>query len=419
MVGSPATCASRIADPLGRNKVRVRPPVRDALAQRFADTSSVTRVKAVRVRRSFVGAVARVITDLQSARAGFFALALGARRGPAVRGAVFAGCALRGAGRRVGSQPNVGSSPDASFIRHAAPTPASAEVLWGRFIERHGFPAFGAGEPSVDLLGRLCRRFSEVVPYENVTQFLQRARCGAVPRTPRWFVAEHLEAGTGGTAFALAHNLRDFLGRYGFRAELCLGCVGAGPVTYFRPNHAAILVTVTGCPHLVDPGLMLRGPVRVPAAGESRIDLAVREAALRFSRPEVGTGEPDMLHGELSGAGGFQHRLSVELSTTGAAYFMRTWRQSFDPIAPGERLFISRFVREKLWTLENRVFTIRGPEGPESSRWVTVAEAAFLFGLPRAHLEEAYALTPFSRRRARIEQRIRFRLRKLQARRSL
>ena len=288
--------------------------------------------------------------------------------------------------------------------------------LWERFIRHHRLPELCSERPSTSLLERVCQLFTEVVPYENATKFLQRARVGPVPRTPSCLLSEHLEFGTGGTCYALSYSLRDLLVRYGFQAELCLGRVSDGPVTYFRPNHAAVLVSLGGFAYLADPGMLFRGVVRLPDPGESRVDLNTRETALRFSRPRLIPGTPDMVHVDLNGARGFTHRLSLELTTTGDQYFLRTWGRSFDSIAPDERLYLSRFVRTKLWALENRVFTVLGAEGVESSRWVTVAEAAFLFGFPRALVENAFALTPFSRKGSRIKQRLRFGFEELQRR---
>lgn len=291
---------------------------------------------------------------------------------------------------------------------------ARLEDLWRQFSNRYELPPLKSEKVSTSLLNRLCRAFSEAVPFENVTKFLQRDRIGAIPRLPEQLLSDHLQDGTGGTCYALCYALRDLLTRHGFSTELCFGHVGPRPVSYFKPNHAAVLVALDAQRYIVDPGMMFRVPVRLPEPGEGRVDIAAREASLRLSRPKVVAGGPDMVHLELNGAEGFRHGLSLELSTTGDAYFMRTWKQSFDPIAPHEALFLNRFVRSKLWTLENRVFQVRGPEGVESSRWVGAVEAAYLFGLPRAQVEAAFALTPNARKRARIRQHIQFRLGELQ-----
>lgn len=110
----------------------------------------------------------------------------------------------------------------------------------------------------------VARAFARI-PYENLTKILAVARAGgaagAPPRRgPATVLAEHVAFGAGGTCFSLTALLLDLLRAAGHEAVPVLADRRYGPDT-----HCAVLVTLDGDPHLLDPGYLITDPVPLRA----------------------------------------------------------------------------------------------------------------------------------------------------------
>ncbi|HSA33060.1 MAG TPA: arylamine N-acetyltransferase [bacterium] len=168
----------------------------------------------------------------------------------------------------------------------------------------------------VDLI---CEAFSRL-PYENLTKVIKRSDViapSSAQRLPDEVIADHLRYGTGGTCFSLTAALIAVLSRFG---------VAAWPVLadrrYGTDTHCAVLLTLNGTPHLVDPGYLIHRPVALP-------DDAARRYENRFNTVELAPAGPQRVDlFTLSGADR-RYRLTYKTVAVDGAAFAAAWQRSF------------------------------------------------------------------------------------------
>jgi len=120
--------------------------------------------------------------------------------------------------------------------------------------------------PDLAWLSKLARAFHRM-PYENLSKIVRlyevtdpRER----PRMPDIVIADHMDAGAGGTCFSLTYFFQTILANVGYDACPVLCDRSYGPDT-----HCALIVRIGEKRYLVDPGYLMEAPLIVPPHGES------------------------------------------------------------------------------------------------------------------------------------------------------
>lgn len=168
-------------------------------------------------------------------------------------------------------------------------------------------------------IDRICDAFSRM-PYENLTKVIKRSEVIAPASAQRLadeVIADHLRYGTGGTCFSLTTAFIAVLSRFGIAAWPVLADRRYGPDT-----HCAVLLTLNGVPHLVDPGYLIHRPVALP-------DDAARRYENRFNTVELVPAGPQRVDlFTLSGADR-RYRLTYKTVAVDGAAFAGAWQRSF------------------------------------------------------------------------------------------
>jgi len=114
--------------------------------------------------------------------------------------------------------------------------------------------------PTRETLEALLQHYARL-PYENVSKILKLHRHfndQTRIRLPEEVVEEHWRYHFGGTCFSLTFTLETILKFAGFVCYPVMAHMRAGPNT-----HSALVVFLEKTPHLVDPGYLLRYPLRL------------------------------------------------------------------------------------------------------------------------------------------------------------
>ncbi len=174
-------------------------------------------------------------------------------------------------------------------------------------------------EPDAAFLETITRSFARL-PYENLTKIIKITKEGSPDRAlrdPNEVLGDHVRLGTGGTCFSLTALLLHLVRAYGYEAQPVLADRTYGPNT-----HCAILVTLDGTMHLLDPGYLIVRPVPLEDDRVKRIRTSFNEILLK---PEPG----DRLALSTRRQGSETYRLSFKLPGADPAAFMRAWHESF------------------------------------------------------------------------------------------
>jgi arylamine N-acetyltransferase len=166
------------------------------------------------------------------------------------------------------------------------------------------------------LLEQIGSAFAQL-PYENLTKLIRKFTEPPGPsrrRTPDDVVSDHIQLGTGGTCFALSTLFREVLRRFGFECFVAL-CDSRRAVD----SHCALVVTLDGTPHLVDPGYLVYRPLPMRAGQVSQHS---GSAALQL------VGDPSGQSFELSSGG--RPRYRVKNAPIGERQLLALWDESFD-----------------------------------------------------------------------------------------
>ncbi len=184
------------------------------------------------------------------------------------------------------------------------------------FLARTGADAI---PDPLERLSAITRSFS-VLPYENLTKILRRARGGSDPRRlPAEVLADHDRLGAGGTCFSLSWFLAAILAEAGFESRYRLA-----DRSYADASHTALEVVVDGRGWLVDPGYLLDRPIPLDERRPVEIRLPAEGLLL----------EPDAAGGtwSLFTVSGTHRKFRYRLQARPAAEgdFVDRWLESFD-----------------------------------------------------------------------------------------
>lgn len=176
------------------------------------------------------------------------------------------------------------------------------------------------GPPTAAFLAQVARAFS-ALPYENLTKIIKLDDQGMprhARRPPDEVFADHTQLRTGGTCFSLTALLLHLVRACGFMAEPVLADRRYGPDT-----HCALLVTLDGKPHLLDPGFLIFNPIELESQTEKHILTPFNEVILR---PQ----ERGKLALSTKQHNSEAYRLTFKLPGADPGEFMRAWHASFD-----------------------------------------------------------------------------------------
>ncbi len=182
------------------------------------------------------------------------------------------------------------------------------------------FGISSGGSPR-QLLASVVAAFSEL-PYENITKIIKRAEFGSpekARRYPEEVIRSHIDWGTGGTCFSLTSALMYLVRSLGWKAEYILA-----DRRYGQNTHCALLVSIDGIPHLLDPGFLITDPIPLPALGELEYQTA-------FNGLILAPAEGDRSKISLSTVrrGARTYRLTYKTSPVDSIEFFKAWDASF------------------------------------------------------------------------------------------
>lgn len=159
------------------------------------------------------------------------------------------------------------------------------------------------------------------LPYENLSKIIRYTQRGNVEdarESPAEIFAGHQRWGTGGTCFSLTGALLYLVRSLGFEADPILA-----DRSYGSDTHCALVVTIAGQPHLLDPGFLLVDPVPLPSTSEHRIATPFHDVLLV---PREAAGKVDLLTADAHRR---RHRLTFKSAPVDDAEFLRAWDESF------------------------------------------------------------------------------------------
>lgn len=180
------------------------------------------------------------------------------------------------------------------------------------FFEHFGLTP---GRSAADI-HRIGEVFGEI-PWENLTKFLLRASGENRPRLAGEVMANHVDAGTGGTCYSLTEALGSVIAACGLSARPLTGHMKHG-----ENIHCALLVEGKACRFILDPGYVVPGAVRLSDSGAGEIETAGRKM---FWTPVSGGWE---LHTVENGRK--QKRYKLESRELSRSEFLQFWKNSFD-----------------------------------------------------------------------------------------
>jgi arylamine N-acetyltransferase len=195
--------------------------------------------------------------------------------------------------------------------------PTKADLALRLFLTHTGLDP---DTPPETLLRQVITAFAQL-PYENLTKILKEAQTSSPDQARRQaieVIRDHVHMGTGGTCFSLTATLLHLLRNLGWAAE---------PILADRPyganTHCALLVSIKGQPHLVDPGFLLTEPIPLPRHHPQRIPTSFHDVLLT---PEDG-GSRLQLHT-------VQHeratpRITFKTEPVDWGQFLKVWDSSF------------------------------------------------------------------------------------------
>ena len=195
--------------------------------------------------------------------------------------------------------------------------PQDVEVL-GAFLKR--FQLRTAQSP-LDLLRDVATAFTNL-PYENLTKIIKEDQEQAAVRArrlPAEVLADHFQAGAGGTCFSLTATLLHLVRSLGWQAEPLLA-----DRRYGENTHCALLVWIDGRPHLLDPGYLILDPILLDVGGETRIVTEFNELVLS---PQT---DGHRLELATVAQGQRKYRLTFKTSPADPGEFLQAWDASFD-----------------------------------------------------------------------------------------
>lgn len=160
------------------------------------------------------------------------------------------------------------------------------------------------------------------LPYENLTKIIKEDQEQAAIRArrgPAEVLADHFGAGAGGTCFALTATLLHLVRSLGWEAEPLLA-----DRRYGENTHCALLVSIDGRPHLLDPGYLILDPIPLDTRGQTRIVTEFNELVLT---PQADGHRLDLA---TVAQGQRKHRLTFKTSPADPGEFLQAWDASFD-----------------------------------------------------------------------------------------
>ncbi len=159
------------------------------------------------------------------------------------------------------------------------------------------------------------------LPYENITKIIKRAEFGSsekARRYPEEVIKNHFDWGSGGTCFSLTSTLMHLVRNLGWKAEYVLA-----DRRYGQDTHCALLISIDGVPHLLDPGFLIVDPIPI-SASEQGIETGFNRLVLapegRDDRIALST-----VRGETR-----TYRLTYKISPVDYGEFLKAWDASFD-----------------------------------------------------------------------------------------
>jgi arylamine N-acetyltransferase len=199
-------------------------------------------------------------------------------------------------------------------------------------------------------LERVATAFTRL-PYENLTKILKRAESGCVAearRPPIEVIRDHLKLGTGGTCFSLTATLLHLVRALGWEAHPLLA-----DRRYGSDTHCALVVWISGKPHLLDPGYLLVQPVPLPTGGEICIRTAFNEVVLTAkdggNRVDLHTIQQRQQ----------TYRLTFKAEPVDRNAFLRAWDASFDWDMMNYPV-LSRLANDRQLYLQQNRWLVRG-----------------------------------------------------------
>ncbi len=226
------------------------------------------------------------------------------------------------------------------------------------FLNHFGFARCEAPPGrEAQFLEAVARAFGRL-PFENLTKIIrhhEEGGAGDAWRTPQEVLQDHVRSGTGGTCFSLTTCLLALLRSFGYEAQPVLADRRYGPDT-----HSALLVTLGGEQHLLDPGYLIFSPISVEAAGEKRITTSINEIILR---PERG-GSRLALSTQQSGSEAY--RLTYKLPGADPGEFLQAWKTSFTADMMRYPV-LTRILEDRQHYLQKNRFKVRDRSSIEKS----------------------------------------------------
>ncbi len=237
--------------------------------------------------------------------------------------------------------------------------------------------------PTRETLEALLQRYARF-PYENVSKILKLRRHfddQTRIRLPEEVVEEHWQYHFGGTCFSLTFTLETILKTAGFACYPVMAHMRAGQNT-----HSALIVFLEGAPHLVDPGYLLRHPLRLDKDVRRVYHTSFTGVELRFDPADESYNVWTFNRQEKKWRYKFWDR------PTPPGEFLRHWLDSFyRPTMHG--ICISQTTESGLLYLHNRYFRRTTLDGKETKRLKgdlpPVVES--VFGIPGELVEAALA----------------------------
>ncbi len=172
-----------------------------------------------------------------------------------------------------------------------------------------------------DVLRNVATAFAKL-PYENLTKIIKENREQAAVRArrlPAEVLADHFQAGAGGTCFSLTATLLHLVRSLGWEAEPLLA-----DRRYGENTHCALLVWINSRPHLLDPGYLILDPIPLDVGGETRIVTDFNELVLT---PQDAGRRLDLA---TLAQGQRKYRLTFKTEPADPGEFLRAWDASFD-----------------------------------------------------------------------------------------
>ena len=185
-----------------------------------------------------------------------------------------------------------------------------------QFMAHFGIPP---EKSELRLLNEVASAFSRL-PYENITKIIKLEESGSPAksrRSPGEVIGNHISWGAGGTCFSLTSALMHMVRSLGWEAEYLLA-----DRPYGQDTHCALLVSIDGQPHLLDPGFLIVKPIAI--SGECR-----EEIATAFNRIVLAPAGNEKISLSTFREGKVTRRLTYKTQPVDASQFLKAWDASF------------------------------------------------------------------------------------------